>query len=797
MSYVGFSDRKIRNKGPEKAQVLVVGEAPGEKEDEQLLPFVGASGFELNKMLMDARFVSSAARMTNVLKFRPHDNNITLAFPKSKKAAAEVGAPSYRGRYCHPLVIQGLDELSKEVRACEPRIIIAVGGHALWALTGKEGVDSWRGSELTWIEDGKTPVVPIYHPAAILRAWDLRHVTIHDLKKANEILQFGLTPPPPWHFTLRPNFQAVMEYLAKLPKRIAVDVETRSHHIVCIGIAVSKLDAICIPFVTKYGTPYWSEEEEFAIIERLREIMHEESGFEIIGQNFEYDAQFFARDLLVHPKIEFDTMLAQHALFPGTPKDLSYLSSIYCPYHVHWKDDGKEWDPALHTEEQFWSYCCTDCVKTFEIMEAQEGLLEKHKLRPQADFLVKRLWPKVVNMMLRGVRVNPVEKLKAATELEDAIKVRQDWLDFVVGYELNVSSTPQMKDFFHRQMGVKPKKNRKTKNISLDKHILKEVGETYTILLPLVETIEEIRSLRVFLQTFARAPLDWDGRMRCSFNIGGTETFRFSSDQNPFGSGTNLQNIPKGDRSSTMKMPNMRKLFIPDEGYTICEIDLAGADAQVVAWEADDKMWKAAFRAGLKVHAVNAKDIFGELAGPDGKAEPYYTRTKGGGHATNYCGKPPTVAKALGIHVAEAQAFQDKWFARHPGVLKWHGRTEQNLATTRSVKNAFGFRRYYFERVEDLLPEAVAWVPQSTIAIVANTILCNLEENTDAQLLLQVHDSVVFQVKTETLVESLREIHKHVLITIPYPDPLIIKLGLKASNVSWGAIEDMEWPLAA
>ena len=110
-------------------------------------------------------------------------------------------------------------------------------------------------------------------------------------------------------------------------------------------------------------------------------------------------------------------------------------------------------------------------------------------------------------------------------------------------------------------------------------------------------------------------------------------------------------------------MPNIRKFFAPDPGHILFDVDLAGADAQVVAWEADDEVLKKAFRdyqagRGPKVHCVNALDIFGErLAGPEGKKDPYYTRAKMGVHLTNYGGKPKTCASALSISIHEAEAF--------------------------------------------------------------------------------------------------------------------------------------------
>ena len=59
-----------------------------------------------------------------------------------------------------------------------------------------------------------------------------------------------------------------------------------------------------------------------------------------------------------------------------------------------------------------------------------------------------------------------------------------------------------------------------------------------------------------------------------------------------------------------MSLPNVRELFLPDPDHVMFECDLKGADAQVVAWEADDEDLKAAFRAGIDVHSKNAKDIF-------------------------------------------------------------------------------------------------------------------------------------------------------------------------------------------
>jgi DNA polymerase-1 len=257
--------------------------------------------------------------------------------------------------------------------------------------------------------------------------------------------------------------------------------------------------------------------------------------------------------------------------------------------------------------------------------------------------------------------------------------------------------------------------------------------------------------------------------------------------------------------SKTTTMPNVRKMFVPDEGYTMFDVDLAGADAQVVAYEAEDQDLIQAFRQGLDVHSKNAEDMWG----------PAFTRLEGiarykkrqqlkqGVHATNYGGSSRTLAKVLGWTVHEADTFQRRWFAIHPGIKKhFHGRIEADLRSTRMVTNRFGMRRVYFDRIDSCFTEALAWVPQSTVAEVSFRGGIQLERTTGSEydsrgqmvrpgwveMLLQVHDSLVFQVRHEHEGRT-EELRAGLRYPIPYADPLVIQWGLARSRVSWGDCE--------
>jgi DNA polymerase I len=247
-----------------------------------------------------------------------------------------------------------------------------------------------------------------------------------------------------------------------------------------------------------------------------------------------------------------------------------------------------------------------------------------------------------------------------------------------------------------------------------------------------------------------------------------------------------------------MKMPNLRKMFTPDDGHTLFEADLAGADARVVAWEADDTSLKLAFQSGRDVHAYNAEAIWRReqpLAAyrinPDLKH--LRQRAKTAVHAVNYGCKARTLAEHISTTTSEAELFISQWFRLHPGILEWHRRIEKQLWNTRTVANVYGYKRRYFDRPEGLLPEALAWIGQSTTAICINHLMVRLaKEISELQILLQTHDSVTFQIPTDMVPYKLPEI-KRVCesAVVPYPDPLPMPVELSSSTESWGEVKPL------
>lgn len=238
--------------------------------------------------------------------------------------------------------------------------------------------------------------------------------------------------------------------------------------------------------------------------------------------------------------------------------------------------------------------------------------------------------------------------------------------------------------------------------------------------------------------------------------------------------------------------------MLPDKGHILVDCDLSGADAQVVAWEANEPELKRAFKQGLNVHNFNGERLWGTAYNPTlvRRKLTWRDECKRGVHGTNYLSGVRNLAHTLGWKLAEVDAFQAAWFKLNPGIRLWHQRVEHSIHTTRGVENKLGFRITYFDRPDNILPKAVAWIPQSTVAGVCSRGGIGIHENLPwLQLLLQVHDSVVFQLPYHRdNPSSYESIRRHLEIEIPYPnDPLVIPWGLATSKSNWAEVQKVKW----
>lgn len=551
--------------GPRSSNpIMIVGESWGETEAQQQQPFVGLSGHELTRMLSEAGIDRRECFFTNVVSERPYENDIRRFF----YTTAEVKSGrllSTKGLYPKENVLRGLETLQKQIEVVKPRAVIAFGNYALWALTSScygisnsegwkipTGITSWRGSQL-YVNDSQIPLMPTYHPAAIMRQWSWRYAAMHDLRQRFSKALKNEWGVPQYEFEIRPSFTTVMQRIqwieAQLPCNISVDLETAFGHIGCVGLGWSRLQAICIPFWRKdTREAYWSPAEECEIIIALRRLLLNPL-CRIVGQNFLYDAQYTSLYWGLIPHVHLDTLIIHHLCWPGTPRGLDYLSSLYCRYHSYWKDEGKEWHPSFSDDQQ-WTYNCKDCVATWECGDVLEGLVRHLKLEEQAKFQMEQ-FHLALDMMIRGAPVNHESRVRLSKELGEAETKLAEWLEnilpiFVYPRKKKAAkwydSPKQTMEILFEVFNLPAPGGRR----SSDDETMKQLMLVEPMLSTILQGILDLRSVRKFRRDFVEARVGNDMRMRCSFDPAGTKTFRWSSSQDAFGNGANLQTIPKG-----------------------------------------------------------------------------------------------------------------------------------------------------------------------------------------------------------------------------------------------------------
>lgn len=586
--------------GPHDAEIVIVGESWGVEELNAKRPFVGTSGTELDRMLTEAGIDRRKVLVTNMVAEKPQSNETYRLFhPKVQKPKIIGGlAPT-------DTTVKDIKRLYQQILAHPRKLVIATGNWAFWALSQQtkqkilskannrkiplelqtwapSGILDWRGS-MWYIEpheeflngpnDRKllegTRLLPIIHPAAIMRAWYQRAPTLHDLKsRVPMALRSDWRQNPAPVFLAPPTFKEACNrlryWLDQADRgtlvRLAADIETiRRTFISVIGFADSPNFAMCIPFVRRDNPDgsfdsYWTVEEEASLIGLIRRCLSH-ANIHIIGQNFIYDTQYIQHWWGVTPRVRFDTMLAQNVVFPGTPKDLGYLSSLYCQYHWYWKEDNKDWD-VLGDLPRLILYNCWDNVRTWEIADSQQKYITAIGQQTQMDLKMKTN-DLCLRMMNRGVLID--KKLRGGM-IHDLSEARFEYykeLERIIpqdlvkpGHKIPWYRSPtQTATLFYDLLGFRVVKNRKTGERTVGKEALMQLEKWHPEWTGLFHRLDRAGSIDNSLGVCS-SPLEHNDRMKCSYNPGAVETHRLSSSKNVWNRGTNLQNLTLGEEDN-------------------------------------------------------------------------------------------------------------------------------------------------------------------------------------------------------------------------------------------------------
>ncbi len=788
--------------GPLDSDIMMIGEAPGQEEERVGKPFIGRAGNLLKSICVASGINFHQCYVTNISPERPPNNNFGYFYEDDKR-----NVPKASLRKCW-------FDLADKIVRLKPKVVVCLGEEPLRAVTNLRGIGAWRG---TRIEAHGTKVIATYHPANILRQYSNRVIAEMDLSKALRESE-GLVYQEP-EIIISPTISDVLSWIRDAKyrgTRVAFDIETFGKLVRSISFAQRRKDgisAISIPlirmissssvsFVSK-GTMlkqvggrsdinYWSKGDEEIVLQAIAGIL-ENKRLEKVGQNsIGFDAPLielnFGIKVFSH---RMDLMHAWHVLYAALPKSLNFICAAITDHPNYWTQH------EVSVDESEWRYNAMDSVVTLEASEKVDDELIDEGLD---EFYYSHVHPLIVElqkMERRGVIFDKVAAKVMEKRLLEKLKGIQAQIDGIVGREINVASSKQIRDLLYGELKFPVIRHHKTKKPTADEDALQRLHAKYPDEAVLRLIVAHRKTLKL-TSTYVNPKIDPDGRCRCSYNASGTITGRVASSKTIFGTGMDLHNIPKG---YTAGSESTRHLYVAGEGNSFVIGDLKQAEAMVVAWIlkslGDPTVYDLYHNPSFDIHKWCAAN-FVYLIPEDQVTK---TQRQQGGklanHSGNYMAGPGVMERRAlkegyeGFTYAYCKGVLNRRIAGIPGLRIWWSSVEREIKDSRTLKTCFGRRLHFFGRLEgEELRSAVAFEPQSTVGDICNKMLPVLDKWNPV---LTNQDEIVLEVKdadVNAAAQAMEEASKITLNLRPNVEPLIIPIEICVGK-NWKDTE--EW----
>lgn len=802
---------QVSSQGYSDADILFLGGAAGKADLTSGLALSGYNESTLNQFLYPLRLSLKNCYRSVFIK-----EKLEYAGSNPKKLKLALEHIDYEGY---------LNLLYEEIKDVAPNIIVPLDDLALAAvfphITGlhkpkgrKHWIYCYRGSILPLRTDfaerlGRSiKIIPTFSPLQLEIDYSARSYVSLDFKRIKDnmlstqpIEEYGLC----WVAKTAKEFELFLErQYAKHPVRVTFDVETYGGMLTCISFCFDGFEACTVPLMD-----YNVNNAELVLIWRLVGKVLSDVRLEKNNQNIKYDWIILERNGFNLVNVTSDTMLKGALLYPELPKGLDFYTSIYTPV-PYYKDEGKEFNPRLHSRDRLYLYCAKDSLTASIISHKEDDELEENGL---STLYKENVGPSIIiykNIDETGIYVDEAKRQSLLHKYEHLYESNLTILRGLTGKpDFNPNSPKQVGELIYEDLKFPIRTHtldNGTKTYSTNKETLDDliinhadhnrVGQIGVAILNRQIVCRKISKVKEYIQT----PLHPDQTFRGSSNLAGTTTGRSSFSKtidevvlneqrnNKWTRrlGRSLQTISKhgfqidedifDDFDSSEIAHDLRSMFVPHHDFIFVECDGKGAEARAVFVLAEDYEALEAMDQYPSLHAktialimnIDATSITKTSPSVPKINVPYYELGKRIRHAGHNGMRAFRLSQYIHADLKYCEMLMNKFHESNPKIkMNFHEPLREIVREKRSLVCPNMRRRDFFGKLSDsLYQEALCYIQQATISDTTKFTMPRVVQDLDGYMtkykfLTEQHDGILAEVHKDSIVPYIHTFKKH------------------------------------
>ncbi len=492
-----------------------------------------------------------------------------------------------------------------------------------------------------------------------------------------------------------------------------------------------------------------------------------------IAQNMKYDWLIFAQRGIVTESYD-DTMLISYVLDAGKGghgmDDLAkrWLNHDTIHYH-HVAGSGKtavtfDCVPIDKASE----YAAEDADVTLRLWYALKARLAAEGVTSVYETLERRMPDVLARMERRGISIDRQVLSRLSGDFAQTQARLEDEIKDMAGEPLNPGSPKQVGDILFGKFALPGGSKTKTGQWSTDARTLEELAEQHELPRKILDWRQVSKLRSTYTEALPNYVNPTTQRVHTSYSLAATSTGRLSSSE------PNLQNIP----IRTEEGRKIRKAFVAASGMKLVSADYSQIELRLLAEVANVPTLRQAFKDGIDIHAMTASEMFGvPVKDMPGEVR---RRAKAINFGIIYGISAFGLANQLGIERGEAGDYIKKYFERFPGIRDYMDETKEYCRTHGYVLTLFG-RKCHYPDIKASNPSLRAFNERAAInarlqgsaADIIRRAMMRMEgelasARLTAQMLLQVHDELIFEVPENEVADTI-PIIKDVMESAPHP----------------------------